>query len=90
MVDGIQYQRGSPPKEDYSPGGVLGSVKRGKLDDVVRLLTDFQLPVESYKELDMFYVLVPDGFEQQWIEALRAQPNITGAFLNGVTTLDSE
>ena len=83
VVKGIRYLQ-EPTPSDFSPGNVLVFAKSGETESVQAALVHFGLPRTLHKSVagDWFVVEVRNGFETQWVAALKALSGVASAHLN--------
>lgn len=79
VVDGRSYAPHSRTGA-FLPGHVIAVARRGREDELERELQRLGLrATRSGKTIVQFVVAVPNGFELQWVEALRDVPAVEAA-----------
>ena len=79
VVDGKTYALQSRTGP-FLPGHVIVVARKGRADELEEELKRFGLSAaRSGKTVIQFVVAVPNGFELQWVEALRNVPSVAAA-----------
>jgi hypothetical protein len=82
LVGGVEYLE-DPRAEDHQPGAVLIFPTVGEAGSVQYALTQLGLRATLQGSAPgWFLVAVPEGFETQWLAALRNLPGVASAHLN--------
>ena len=82
LVDGVEYLE-DPRAEDHQPGALLVFPAVGEAGSVQYALTQLGLRATLHGSAPgWFLVAVPEGFETQWLAALRSLPGVASAHLN--------
>ena len=82
VVEGIAYERDSTVS-DYGPGLILVAYAGPQGPQIEEALLRFNLRIaDRWSAGPMFGVVVPNGFETQWVAASRALPGVTNAWVN--------
>ncbi|MEY4751809.1 MAG: hypothetical protein RIQ60_4023 [Pseudomonadota bacterium] len=88
VVDGVAYPRdgSNSASRSYAPGRLLVSPQPGRGGEIAALMLRLGLTVERALGGDPpigWVISVPEGYELQWQAALKRQPAVAGADIDG-------
>ncbi len=84
IVNGIDYVRTAKDERYFKKGEVFITYEVSRQDDVFALFESYDLEVLNSTTGSSATVGVPDGFEEQWIEALKVEELINSAETNSI------
>jgi hypothetical protein len=86
VVDGVIYPQQSQSDRGFAPGRLIVSPQPGRGGEIAALMLRLGLTVERALGGDPpigWVIAVPEGYELQWQAALKRQPAVAGADVDG-------